>query len=271
MPGFMDRMKAIKEYFKPPKQTKPDPKGFIRAANKTFHCMLSCLKCQKDEDDCPGLPEVKTSYIDEEIPESLSSQSYISLTDSESDGCPAEADLGSRSDSLEGIPEMLEAESLPSLLENNEEKEAADGEKDLSSHDPCPAEAEPNPAPASDGLPQPQVTNAVEAIPETLLVESLSSSTVIKESFPPFPPFLSKFCPNLFFFDLHKMTMKGSEAGTCPAEGDPGPVQTGSPQLTRKCPFLPSVRLAVCRENGRNQIPVGQGQQKPAQAPINGG
>ncbi|XP_042300081.1 uncharacterized protein LOC121918032, partial [Sceloporus undulatus] len=137
MPGFKDRMKAIKEHFKPPKRTKPDPKGCFEAsgkhikpptrtkpdpkgcfeaATKPFRWMLLCAKRPKDED------------------------------------------------------EKLEAESLPSLMETEEEKEAGgegkDGEKDLGSHDPSPAEVDPNPGPALDSSPQPQVTHA-ETIPET--------------------------------------------------------------------------------------------------------
>ncbi|XP_042296419.1 uncharacterized protein LOC121915884 [Sceloporus undulatus] len=157
----------------------PGFKGLIKAMGKPFRWMFRCVKPQKDEDDCPGHPEVKISYAEEEFPESLASRSRISLTDSESDTCPAEADLGPRSDSLEGIPEMLMAESLPSLM-------------DLGCHDPCPTEAKPNPPPASDGLAQPQVTDAEEASPETLPAESLSSLT-------------------------------DKEDGPYPMEGDPGP------------------------------------------------
>ncbi|XP_042299838.1 uncharacterized protein LOC121917780 isoform X2 [Sceloporus undulatus] len=102
---------------------------------KPVRRMFRSIWPQNKKNKNPDLPEVKISY-----PQSLEeARSCMSLTETES-ACPAaEVDLGASSDSLEGIPEMQEAESVPSLMENDEEEEdtgkGKDGEKVNNSFD----------------------------------------------------------------------------------------------------------------------------------------
>ncbi|XP_042326056.1 uncharacterized protein LOC121931947 [Sceloporus undulatus] len=133
----------------------------------------------------------------------------------DSDSDAAEADPGSRSDSLEGIPEMVEAESNTSLMgneeDNEEDKEAplgaagkeTDGEKDYDEAPPagateeekdgekmnkegpvnsqesdsetCPMEANSNPGHGSDRTPEPQGTFDEERSNQVFDVDKLNS------------------------------------------------------------------------------------------------
>ncbi|XP_042336017.1 uncharacterized protein LOC121937150 [Sceloporus undulatus] len=186
-------MKTARQFIKK-NVCKPVKKSVCKAARR----LCSCVRPSKHEED-PGFPEVNISHAEEGNPEMLAAESLLSLTDNEGvketplgtagkekdDGekindkgsvnssdldNDAEADfnLGSISDSLEGIPDMLAAESLPLLMDNGEvkeaplgaaEKEKDDGEKmndegSVNSRDldgnACPGQAECNPGPSSN-------------------------------------------------------------------------------------------------------------------------